>query len=558
MLDLRDYQDRGVNDIRAAFRLFRLVLYILSTGGGKTVVFTYIVMRTISSGRRVVIVAHRREIVGQISRTLDKWGVKHGIIAPGHSLTDDLVQVAMVQSLANCIRKGRIAEPDLVIVDEAHHSPAGSWRSISDAWQRARFLGVTATLERLDGKGLSDCYETMVLGPTMKELIDAGHLAQYNYLAPPSSLDLSGIKTRHGDYAIDELEKKMIASMILGDIVGHYREFLGDRPAIAFCVTVKHAEMVAEEFRQSGIKAAVIHCAMSAKERKTLIESLADGRLQVLANCSLISEGVDIPVCSGVIMLRPTKSLSLWLQMVGRILRPKPDGSRAIILDHVGNVYRFGMPDLERDWSLEGRKSRKEKPPEITTCDLCFKSFPRAQARAMTENCGGVRGEICPFQAEARPGKPLPDRVDGKLEIVTNIRPQDDGRPAWAGGMPLADIQGPALHRAIYLADTDKEKLQQIARARGYRRGWVQHKLREAAEAKAGVQAILESDEPDLGTPSDHVLWRLVRVIEDAEKSDCPETWLDLRILARRELHRRRNSNNAAGVSVHDGNRAHA
>jgi DNA repair protein RadD len=383
---LRWYQEKAVDDIRIAFSLGRRrVLFVLSTGGGKTVIFSSIVLAAIAKGSRVVIVAHRKEIVRQISLALTKMGVQHGLIMAGKTQTDDPVQVGMVQTLVTRIKTDKIDAPDLLIVDEAHHEVAGSWRSVTDAWTKCRILGVTATPERLDGKGLGDAFDEIVLGPSMSVLIGEGHLAEYDYLAPPNAIDMSGVKTRGGDYAVDDLEKAMMASAIVGDSVEHYGRFLDGRPAIAFCVTRAHARAVAKQFCDAGWKAAAIDGSMSSAEREDLIAALADGRLNVLTSCELISEGVDVPVCAGAILLRPTKSLAMFLQQVGRILRPKPDGSRAVILDHVGNVHLHGMPDLLHEWTLDG-KTRRDKDAEVTTCSLCFKVFPKGAARQIAEN----------------------------------------------------------------------------------------------------------------------------------------------------------------------------
>jgi superfamily II DNA or RNA helicase len=285
---------------------------------------------------------------------------------------------------------------------------------------------------------------------------------------------------------------------------------------------------------------------MSSAEREDLISSLADGRLNVLTSCELISEGVDVPVVSGAILLRPTQSLAMFLQQIGRALRPKPDGSSAVILDHVGNVHRFGMPDSDRDWSLDG-KAGKRKAPDVTTCELCFKTFPKGAARAQAENCRGVDGEVCPFaQDDSESQKQPPMVVDGELQKVTDIRPTV--RPSWAKGLPIdKTATGRNFFRLLELADT-KEKLEEIAKARGYDPRWVTHKWAERVETARGVNTILTSepytDNSIWTTASDNILWGTIRAVEIAEASigPVPTHWQIACDLARREVRRRKRS----------------
>lgn len=547
-ITLRQYQKEAVEMIRTEYASYRQrrVLFALPTGGGKTVIFSYITESACGKGRSVIIVAHRKEICRQISKALDAMGVQHGLIMPGHTQTTDLVQVAMVQTLAKRIEKGLIAEPDLLVIDEAHHAVAGSWGKVTEGWTKCKILGVSATPERLDGKGLGAAFDVLVIGPTMASLIEGGHLASYEYLAPPSALDLSKVKTRGGDYAVDELEQAMMESTIVGDAVEHYRRFLDGRPAICFCVTIAHAESVAEQFRAAGWQAASIDGSMTSTEREDLIASLADGRLNVLTSCELISEGVDVPVVSGAILLRPTKSLAMYLQQIGRSLRPKPDGSSAVVLDHVGNVHRFGMPDCDREWSLEG-KAAKRKAPDVTTCELCFKTMPKASVRALTENCRGAGGETCPYAVDdSESQKQPPMVVDGVLQKVTDIRPAV--KPAWAGGLAIdKSVSGRDWHRLMEKADTE-EKLREIADARGYKPGWVGHVMRLRAETAQGVHAILtgsrdHNTDPDTwDNASDSVLWGVIRAVDAAESSPegYPHFWPDVREYARMEVRRRR------------------
>lgn len=520
---LRDYQAAAVQAVRDAFRDVRRVLYVLPTGGGKTVTFSYIVSQARRKGKRVVVVAHRIEIIRQISRALDRQGVVHGIIAPGHTPTTDLVQVAMVQTLCN--RLDTMPEPDLLVVDEAHHTVAGSWQKVTAAWAAALQLGVTATPERLDGRGLGGSFDAMVLGPNPRDLIDMGSLADFTYLAPPSELDLSDVHSRGGDYALDELAAAMERSTILGDAVQHYAKYLGGKPCIAFCISVNHAEAVAERFRAAGWRAASIDGGMTKRERDGILADLEGGKLDVLTSCDLVSEGFDVPAVQGALLLRPTKSLALFLQQVGRALRPKKDGSKAVILDHVGNCHRHGLPDWSRDWTLDGKVKRPKAAP-VAVCELCFRTLAAPVTKAAVAGCRGVESDDgerfpCPY-LEEKAGKPRPElaEVDGELvDARTAVKHSASVSAAadWAEGIDLGRAKGRDWFRLLDLAGTDLDRLKVIERAKGYKRGWCRHQLAKRYELDAGVQAFMVDRTLSLEDAPEAVLWAVVR--------ECREQW---------------------------------
>ena len=200
---LRDYQTECVAAIRQAFTRWRRVLFALPTGGGKTVCFAFITSSAAAKGNRVIVLAHRQEIADQISTALAAMDVAHGRIQPGHPMTDHLVQVGMVQTVAR--RQEAIPAPTLLVIDEAHHAVAGTWHKVADAWPNAKVLGVTATPERLDGVGLRDAFDQMVVGPDVRELIDGGHLAPFRYLAASTAIDLSHVRSFGGDFNVGDL-----------------------------------------------------------------------------------------------------------------------------------------------------------------------------------------------------------------------------------------------------------------------------------------------------------------------------------------------------------------
>jgi len=407
-LQLRPYQQAAVAEIRAALAAgHRSVLFVLPTGGGKTVVFSHIAERAAARGNRICILVHRVELLEQTSRSLQGLGVRHGLIAANRSM--DLsapVQVASVATLARRLHRLPADLFQLLVVDEAHHSNAGTWGKVLGHFHRARVLGVTATPIRCDGRGLNEWYGEMVLGPSAQDLTDGGHLAPARILAPPG-ITLQGLRRRMGDYDMRQAAEMLSSGQAMGSPLSHYRQHLEGQTAIAFCCSVAHAEAVAALFNEHGISAASIDGSMDAASRRRLLEELGTGELKVLTSCSLIGEGVDVPSVAGCILLRPTQSLSLHLQMIGRCLRPAPGKTHAVVLDHVGNTLRHGLPTDEREWSLEGvSKRQREAAPSVRVCPACF-----AAMASGTPECPECGHQFVPERRELQ-------HVEGELQEV--------------------------------------------------------------------------------------------------------------------------------------------
>jgi superfamily II DNA or RNA helicase len=252
----------------------------------------------------------------------------------------------------------------------------------------------------------------MVLGPSPAELTDAGFLAPARVLAPPGP-SLQGLRKRMGDFDMRQASEMLGSGQAMGSPLAHYRQHLDGRTAIAFCCSVAHAEAVAQLFNDHGIAAASIDGTMDSATREQLLADLGAGRLKVLTSCSLIGEGVDVPSVAGCILLRPTQSVSLHLQMIGRCLRPQ-DGKQAVILDHVGNTQRLGHHLEEREWSLEGTpKKDREKAPSVKVCPSCFSAMP--SAKPICPDCGH---QFVPERREL-------EHVEGELVEVSRIRVGD-------------------------------------------------------------------------------------------------------------------------------------
>lgn len=324
MIELRQYQDRGVTDIRQAYRQGRKsIAYILGTGGGKTVIFTYIAHGATAKSNRITILVHRQELIRQTANALIKMGVEFGVIAAGHlPQPSKTVQLAMVQTLAN--RIDNIPHPDLLIIDEFHHAVADSYRTVMLRYPKAKILGLTATPQRLDGKGLGSICEELILGPSVQYLIDNKYLAQPIYYAPPVGLDMTNVKKTAGDFNKKQVGERVDRPTITGSAVEHYARICPGVPAIVFCANIKHSENVRDRFNAAGFKAASIDGKLSDDDREKRVTDLASGEISVLTSVDVVSEGFDLPMVTAGIMLRPTDSLALCLQQMGRVLRPKP------------------------------------------------------------------------------------------------------------------------------------------------------------------------------------------------------------------------------------------
>ncbi|MFH5927055.1 DEAD/DEAH box helicase [Roseomonas xinghualingensis] len=474
---LRDYQANAVQAVRDAYRGgARAVLLVLPTGGGKTVVFSHVTGTTAERGRRVVILAHRVELIRQASNKLTDAGVQHGIIAPNFTPTPrDLVQVASVQTLARRLEDPRYAPPDLIVIDEAHHSVAGQWAKVTAAYPKARLLGVTATPERLDGRGLGTIaggvFDAMVEGPSVGDLTKMGFLSPARVFAPADGPDLSGVRTRGGDYDAAALAGAMGGMRVVGDAVEHYAKHCPGQPAILFSPSVAHAETMAAAFRAAGWRAVAASGASPPAERDAAIKGLGTGTVQVLCSCDLISEGLDVPAVGAVILMRPTKSLGLYLQQVGRGLRPAPGKDHLTVLDHAGNTLAHGLIADAREWSLEGRKKRPANPG-IRQCKQCLAIF------------SGPKCTECGWSTPAGAGTPREiEHVAGELREI-------DAPPVTVDTARLNHLRTAKLSDLILQAAGRAKDLHEIAKARGFKRGWAWHQQERWRAAHAPARTV--------------------------------------------------------------------
>jgi superfamily II DNA or RNA helicase len=472
-ISLRPYQSSLIDLARGSFsRGHHSVLVVAPTGSGKTVIFADIARGAVAHNNRVLVLVHRREIMEQTRAKLYDLGITAGQIAPGRPPTADMVQVAMIQTLVR--RLAQVRRPDLIIVDECHHVlPDNSHGRALAYWREVPRLGFTATPERLDGRGLAESFDDLIIGPTIGELVKGGFLSYPVLYAPPGPA--TDYHVRRGDFDTDEQERAMSARSIVGDVIAHYRKHFNGLPAICFCVNVEHSKLMARQFSDAGYLALPVYGDMPDVDRKAALDGLREGRVQVVTSCDLISEGFDTPAVAGVILLRRTMSLGLYLQQVGRSLRPFPGKTRAVILDHAGNYALHGHVLAERQWSLDSqrRDPRKEKPPVTTSCPQCYGVWPGTPSRCPS----------CGYEWKEAPAKKLRDfsAIEGELvEALPDLPPEDAASMAAfltrMQGVDAATRNRAMLGKAFELAPGGEEgrrRLALLAKAVGRKPGWV-------------------------------------------------------------------------------------
>jgi superfamily II DNA or RNA helicase len=405
---LREYQHDIISEARGLMRQgIKSILIQSPTGSGKTLLTAHMLGTASGKGLHCWFMVHRRELIKQSISTFAQVGIKHGVVAAGWYEEPHLnVQLASVQTVAR--RVDRIKNPKLIVWDEAHHVAAGSWSKIHAAFPDAFHIGLTATPERLDGTGLKQWFKAMVKGPAVRWLIDNKFLSEYKIYAPPS-INTTDIHSRMGDFVKSELSAAIDKPTITGDAIRHYQKYGMGKRAVCFCVSIEHSQHVAKQFMDAGIEAVHVDGESSMEHRDQSIERFRKNEIKVLTNVDLFGEGFDLPALEVAILLRPTQSLGLYLQQVGRALRPFPGKSHAVILDHAGNCARFGLPDEERDWSLEPKDKKSRASGSSANIRICPKCFA-------AQTLGSDSCKFCGFEFEKSPRQV--DQVEGELEEV--------------------------------------------------------------------------------------------------------------------------------------------
>lgn len=390
MIELRPYQAAAVEALRSHVRAGRRrVLLQLPTGGGKTVLASSIIHSArVNYDARVLFFAHRLELVNQTVRQLAKWGVTEVGVMRGKDARTDATQPVQVGTVQTLSRRTAPAA-DIVFVDEAHRAAGDTYRRVLEAYPEATIIGLSATPCRLDGKPLGDVFEALEKAGTYAQLMADGFVEEPVVYSTPVRPDLSAVHTRMGDYVEGELEEAMMQPSIIGSIVGEWQKHAGGRRTVVYAVTVAHSQEIVRRFCDAGIAAEHLDGTTPEDERAAILDRVERGDTLVVSNCAVLTEGWDCPPVKCVVMARPTKSLALYMQCVGRALRPW-GGVRPVVLDHGDNVGAHGLPTEDRAWTLDGGAQRREGAKnefhmckgcygfvKLNPCELCGYEAPR-------------------------------------------------------------------------------------------------------------------------------------------------------------------------------------
>ena len=376
MFKLRNYQQETVDKVYQSMRTgHHRIIVQQPPRTGKTVIMAEIARKTTDKGNRVMFIIHRKEVLSQAKATFEQQNVNMNLATMG-----------MIQTLTRRVNK--LTEPQLILIDEAHHALSQSYRRIIDAFPNAYILYFTATPIRTGHNQLDQIADDIIVGKSIKWLTQHHFLAPFHYYGL-GDIDRSKLRKQNGDYSSQSMDEA-ISHQIYGHIVQQYQRLANGKQAVVYCHSIESAKKVTEQFTQAGITAAEIDGDTDAKVRDQLVQKFRDQRLTILANVNLFTEGVDLPNVDCVIMARPTSSLALYLQFSMRCLNPRK-GKTAVIIDHVDNFLNFGLPSSDRNWSeaivtkdKRKTKSNADNGPAIAQCNYCFGTFYRDQVK---DNC---------------------------------------------------------------------------------------------------------------------------------------------------------------------------
>lgn len=425
---LRPYQQRAVDAIRSALGRHRAVCLAAQVGSGKTVIACEIIRRVLDRGNRALFLVHRVELVEQARDRLRAFDIEAGIIKAGFA--EDRAQPVQVACIPTLIRR-EFPPAELVIFDECHHAVSESWLRVLAHYRDAGawILGITATPQRLDGKPLGEAFETIIEPVTTRELIDDGYLIEPVVYAPPS-IDRRGLKVQGGDFALPQLAERM--QKLTASITDYWSDHAGDR-TLCFAVNIAHSQRIAEALIDVGARVAHIDGGTPPGRRALVNRMFRVGEFDVVTQCQVWTEGFDLPELDTLIVARPTKSLGLHRQMIGRVMRPAPGKDGAIVLDHAGNHHEHGAITAEIEWSLDGKPKREGVAP-VRTCSTCFAIIPLA-SRTCPE-CGAELDEDVE-----------PPKVEnpGELERLATDREEERRADWYVGQVRIASASGYAL-----------------------------------------------------------------------------------------------------------------
>lgn len=433
-MELRPYQAQLIEDIRGELRNGnKTVVSVLGCGGGKSIIQAVIAKSVCEHGTRVLFLVHRRELCEQIYNTFCAVGVNMSIC-----------DVSMVQTVSRRLEK--LPEYQLILIDEAHHSTAKTYRKIFDYFPDAVRLGFTATPIRLNRGGLGEVFGALVQSVSTKWLIDNHYLAPYKYYSVKLA-DTSGLHTVAGEYKQNEIADLMQDREIYGDTVKQWERLAKGKKTIVYCASIEAAKRTSERFCEAGYKSIAIDGKTTQSERAAAMDAFRRGDITIMCNCELFGEGLDVPDCECVSLLRPTQSLSLYIQQSMRSMRYM-DGKTAIIIDHVGNCYRHGLPDDSREWTLETKK-KQENIVKIRECKNCFAVYPPTLKKCP------VCGEEATHEVRTTDRKTVEvDLVEVKRqEKIKNTRLQDAELNTWEEVVEFQQLHGYKFAFCLHYAE---------------------------------------------------------------------------------------------------------
>ncbi len=357
---LRNYQQEMIDRLEEAWKQYRSVMLQMPTGTGKTVLMAEVIRRKMAEVRRkksdgILIVAHRRELLDQIRGTVKYFGI---------DMEKEHVVVESIQKLSRLMSDGRSKmeevpfSPSLVIIDEAHHALAKTYRRLWDWWPEAKFLGMTATPCRLNNEGFLDLFQTLVQSHTIQEFIQKGWLSDFDYVTAepdnPILKQVAGLKKRglDGDYQTKEMALVMDCEESIENLYQAYRKYVNGKKGIVYAIDRNHARHITEYYQRQGVNCCWIEAKTPTAERDRLVQEYRDGLIDVVVNVDIFSEGADFPEVEFIQLARPTLSLSKYLQQVGRGMRIAEGKDKVVILDHVGMYQAFGLPTEDWNWPL--------------------------------------------------------------------------------------------------------------------------------------------------------------------------------------------------------------
>ena len=429
------------------------------TGSGKTAMASYMAGNCVAKGGTVAFICHRKELIDQTALTFDKSDLGYGFLAAGYESRSAQIQICSIGTLFN--RVDRIKAPTIVIWDECHHVGARTWAHIRETWGTSIHIGLTATPMRLDGKGLGRWFNELVPGPSVQSLMKSGNLSYYDAFAPVTT---GSFHKRAGEFIRSEMESSLDNGEVLGNAVRHWKAKADGKLTLGFAITVAHSEHLVEAFRTAGVRAAHLDAKTPKALRRSTLQDLAKRNLDIIFNVELFGEGYDLAANSGMdvtieagLFSRPTASLGLHLQQVGRVLRPKKEP--AIILDLAGNLLRHGLPDEAREWSLLDQEVKESEssakmckacfaviPRHVMTCPFCSAVVPNPEPREIKE----AEGDLEQIISGAEDAIQLQLALREKREEIKRARTLDELReigkrrslpPEWAEGIYKAKRQ---------------------------------------------------------------------------------------------------------------------